>query len=569
MLSDISSQNENQLLIDDFKSWRKVVSDELQKPLYSVFPNKVLTAIVESKPTTIAQLQKLPGVGPITIAKYGSKIIEIVSKHCNHGNISISISNVPEAPILKKRSNSAKSKAMLERDQSVLKRLMKERISVSDLSDEQQKAAKRALSGANLFITGSAGTGKSYLLSYVIQELQERYGEDAVAITAPTGVAAVNVGGQTIHAFAGIGLGSGDSLKLFHRVLKNPSALKRWTATKVLLIDEISMLDIHLFETLDLIARRVKKSDIPFGGIQLIAVGDFLQLPPVSTMKSKDNMFCFQSSRWEAAGLQSQSGIVYLHKVIRQKDSTFTNLLNEIRVGDISDMSIAQLNNCLKTVKPAASDNILPTKLYCVNVDVDKENKEKLIALDGETYHFDAKDVWVGKKPGECPANKLAALTESADKVIAPSIPLKIGAQVMLLRNRHDKSLCNGSRGVVVAVIDTVGDGPVPFVDFGDGVRLAIGPVPYEIKSKDGEGVLMRNQIPLKLAWAMTVHKSQGSTLTRAELMISNTFDYGQAYVALSRLSSLSGLWLAKEISAKSIKVNPVALEFYKNILQK
>jgi ATP-dependent DNA helicase PIF1 len=288
---------------------------------------------------------------------------------------------------------------------------------------------------------------------------------------------------------------------------------QRWLDTKVLIIDEISMLSKELFELLDEIARKVFDNDMPFGGMQLIVVGDFMQLPPVQRNESKQ--FCFQSHVWEASGLSLINGRVHLNQVERQKDTTFVKYLNEVRIGRISQGFINELEKCLVQNKPRPADGIYPTKLYAINKEVDQENKEKLDELPGELYVMKAIDKWK-KEPKK--SSQVAHFRQSLDLMIPEEIELKIGAQVMLLRNRskmtfggykldaaalNSNSLVNGSRGKIVSFSESVlRPGTfLPLVAFDNGLRVTIGPVDYVYNGPNGDGEIVRQQIPLKLAW--------------------------------------------------------------------
>jgi len=229
------------------------------------------------------------------------------------------------------------------------------------LNSEQARAADKACGGANCFFTGPAGVGKSYLLVYTIQKLKERWpGANEVAVTAPTGIAASHVNGVTIHSFGGIGLGKGSSDALLQKVQSNPAAAARWIAVKALVIDEISMLDSKLFDTLDFIARNVRGRLLePFGGIQLVLSGDFYQLPPISLGKFGAG-FAFESTAW----LTCQVKTCLLKCIVRQQgDLEFIKHLNMIRVGDCTASTTAALAACHIKRKPLPKDGILPTKL--------------------------------------------------------------------------------------------------------------------------------------------------------------------------------------------------------------
>ena len=250
-------------------------------------------------------------------------------------------------------------------------------------------------------------------------------------MTAPTGIAAINIGGQTVHSFTGIGFGMGGSEKIIDKVLKTKSSVEKWGNCKVLIIDEISMLDKELFELLDEVARKVKENDFPMGGIQTILVGDFMQLPPVQKGPMKE--FCFNSELWEALGLHLRNSFVNLKKVERQNDDQFVKYLNEVRIGILSKEFSNVLDSCLVSRKPPPTDGIIPTKLYSNNKEVDSENNLRLSELPEKTVIIEAIDKWK-VKPAK--SSSVQPLIAGVENMIPEKIELKVGAQVMLLRNR-------------------------------------------------------------------------------------------------------------------------------------
>jgi ATP-dependent DNA helicase PIF1 len=258
--------------------------------------------------------------------------------------------------------------------------------------------------------------------------------------------------------------GKGDSAALVRKVEKSAAAVERWAQCKVLIVDEISMLNYEVFEALDAIARAVRLRDEPFGGLQVIVVGDFMQLPPVVKNRSQLK-FCFQSAIWEEAGFNRENGTKFLRQVERQKDEDFVDFLNQVRVGKVSSHLISLLDQCLVENKPKIEDGIIPTKLYSINKEVDEENTARLAELPGEVFTLVAEDR-LKQKPSK--KSMLPIFRDIMDTIIPEEIKLKVGAQVMLLRNRSKgqfgafaagssgPSLVNGSRGKVVAFVESV-----------------------------------------------------------------------------------------------------------------
>lgn len=518
-------------LLQELQDWRRRTADELQRPIYMIASNQLLETIAKRKPKDLEHLSLLSGFGKFKVQKYGPMIVDIVLKYPHPDdpkgivfdpNDLVDTEEFWKIARSKKKSPSGlKKKSPKQGGPGGLATLTAEEAaeidiktvySWDDLNGEKQIAAQHIIQGNNVFITGSAGTGKSFLLRYVIQELIRKHGEESVAVTGPTGISAVNIGGQTVHSFAGIGLGTGDRVKLIQKVLKNKSCVDRWLKTKVLVIDEISMLDRWLFELLDELARTIRNNQTPFGGLQLIVVGDFMQLPPVRTVTEFENKnFCFQSDVWEAAGLNTGQGTVYLEKVVRQDDEEFVKYLNEVRVGILSPAFQRQLQMCMPPFKPKPNNGIIPTKLYATNKQVDNENFQHLLALPGQTVTMVAQDKW---KTLPAKSSMVAMFKDGVEKLIPEKIDLKIGAQVMLLRNRSrmtyggtikatGPSLVNGSRGRIVDFTESVARPGlmIPTVQFDNGMVTTIGPVEYVYKSPGGEGELVRFQVPLKLAW--------------------------------------------------------------------
>jgi ribonuclease HI len=436
------------------------------------------------------------------------------------------------------------------------------------LSPEQELAAHSVLRGKrNVFLTGAAGTGKSYLLRYIISRIRTKRRRNGLFVTATTGVAAENVKGTTVHSYAGIGLGNASKEELLKFVMGRPPAVGRWKDTKYLVIDEVSMLHAELFEKLEFIARKVRQDERPFGGVQLILCGDFFQLPPVERRGKDVARYAFQSLVWGACGIETLT----LQQVQRQSDNRFITLLNEIRLGNLSERSSRQLEACHADVKALPNDGILPTRLYCLNRNVDAENQYHLDRLPAPDCVYTGDDQWQprnGEEYGAEPEDAYrketvrfpgggrtkADILEDLDRKCSIKIRLRVGAQVMYTKNDPARNLVNGSRGVVTEC----GNGP-PKVLFDNKQVLEVKMERTAQSCRQGR--LIRMYLPLKLAWAMTVHKSQGMTLTRAELQLDNAFEVGQVYVALSRVKSLDGLYLrGGRITAPLVRVDAEVL---------
>jgi ATP-dependent DNA helicase PIF1 len=361
-------------------------------------------------------------------------------------------------------------------------------------------------------------------------------------------VAALNIGGSTVHSWAGIGLADDEGMELLNKVANNKKATNRIKNSKLLIIDEISMASAPLLDKIDIVCQFIRNCDAPFGGLQVVLVGDFMQLPPVFN-KMEEEKFAFESDAWKHAKVTT----VNLLEIIRQHDDpTFAKFLNEVRFGSMSNFDI--LEPCFNRQFP--DDGIFPVRLFCKNYNVDQYNHDKLAELKSpeKTYYSvdDAPEQWVKFLDKNCRAPN--------------PLTLKVGAQVMLLVNLDTAGgLVNGSVGVVEKLYDTS-----VVVRFANGT-FPIEPFEWEIKQNEinvlGEmkkvRVAARKQIPLRLAYALSIHKAQGATLDRAEVDASEAFACGQTYVALSRVRNLESLRL-KKFSPSKVTVNKKCLDFYK-----
>ncbi|XP_046930914.1 ATP-dependent DNA helicase PIF1 [Lynx rufus] len=405
------------------------------------------------------------------------------------------------------------------------------------LSEEQAAVLRVVLKGQSIFFTGSAGTGKSYLLKRILGLLPPT----GTVATASTGVAACHIGGTTLHAFAGIGSGQAPLAQCV-ALAQRPAVRQGWLNCQRLVIDEISMVEADLFDKLEAVARAIRQQNKPFGGIQLIICGDFLQLPPV-TKGSQPPKFCFQAKSWR----RCVPVTLELTEVWRQADQTFISLLQAVRLGRCSDEVTHQLQATAS--HKVGRDGIVATRLCTHQDDVALTNERRLQELPGEVHSFKAMD-----------SDPQQARTLDAHCPVSQILQLKLGAQVMLVKNLAvSRGLVNGARGVVVG-FETEGRG-LPQVRFLCGVTEVIHADRWTVQATGGQ-LLSRQQLPLQLAWAISIHKSQGMTLDCVEISLGRVFASGQAYVALSRARSLQGLRVL-DFDPMVVRCDPRVLSFY------
>jgi hypothetical protein len=436
----------------------------------------------------------------------------------------------------------------LEKDISpILSKKIKKKV-VEKLSEKQQIAFDIVSRGENVFITSAAGGGKSYFIKEIYKHFKETKN---IAITSTTGTSAILINGVTLYSYLGIGLGNSDVSSLFLMIKKRREILKRWRDLNILVIDEISMLSPILFDKLENLSRVIRRNELPFGGIQLILSGDFLQLPVVGESDS----FCFEATSWN----NCIKHIIYFDENFRQEDLVFNKCLNEIRMGNISTET-AKLLRSRVNAKLENEYGILPTKIYSLNRDVDKENDEELNNLVLKNNDLDFYEYDLTYEVLSFDAKKVEETIKKSCNVPF-TMQLCVGAQVMLLYNMDvENKLVNGSRGVVIGF-----ENDLPKVRFMNGMIITIE---YKIWSheENGEIVLQWTQIPLKVAFAISAHKSQGITIEYAEVDLNNIFENAQAYVALSRVRTLEGLSI-KNFNKLCIRAHPKAIEFYSKLV--
>ena len=421
------------------------------------------------------------------------------------------------------------------------------------LNEKQKLALDAMINGENVFITGPGGSGKSHVVNIFIQYFREQLLDEdqQLFVTSSTGLSSLLINGITIHQYSGLGSASKNLDFYIDRVKKNKNIRNRWRKTKTLIIDEISMISEEFFEKLDLLGQKIRRSQLPFGGIQIILSGDFLQLPPV-----KSTGFCFESFSWDL----SINKTIYFDKIIRQKDKNLQKILNKVRVGMIDDDVKKILNTCLNR-KLENKHGIKPTLLFSRKDMVNEYNNEKLqelVELGKETKIYQS-SFQFGKQVTEESEDFLKDLINNQYN-IDDHLTLTKGTQVMLNANNIYEGLANGSRGII---IDFSSDG-YPIVHFLNDVIVEIKYKDYKIE--DNSDSVTKKQIPLIHAWAITIHKAQGMSLEYLETDIGHSiFEYGQAYVVLSRIKNLEGLSLLN-IDYTKIKANPKIIEYYNNI---
>ncbi|MFA5878231.1 MAG: PIF1 family DEAD/DEAH box helicase [Candidatus Staskawiczbacteria bacterium] len=402
----------------------------------------------------------------------------------------------------------------------------------------QEEALSAMKMGYNVFLTGPPGSGKTFLLNRYILYLKKK--DIAVSITASTGIAATHMGGTTLHSWSGLGIREEVGDDEVKYIADKGYLRKRIKNTNVLIIDEISMIKASQFEAVNKICQYVRRNPRPFGGIQVICSGDFFQLPPVER-EGREVKFVVESNIWKKMDMK----ICYLLEQYRTKDKKLHKLLDHIRDNEI-DKSKAILFAAQKKAKPLQD---VPTKLYTHNVDVDSINNSELAKISGKEYTY--------QMTGRGHEVVVAALKKSC---LAPEmLVLKKDAQVMFIKNNFEAGYVNGTQGKIVGF---VGDG-LPIVKTRDGKRITVKTADWTIEEENSV-VAGISQIPLRLAWAITVHKSQGMNLDSAEIDLSRCFLEGMGYVALSRIRSLEGLKLVG-INNLAFCVNPRALELDKD----
>lgn len=408
------------------------------------------------------------------------------------------------------------------------------------LNQEQQRVLDAVRDNKNVFVTGSAGVGKSFVIKELCKDLDSR--NKNFRLMAPTGVAAINIGGVTIHRFAKIQ----PQIKSLADYVKSKfrSGRAMWANIDVIIIDEVSMIHPDMFKLLDDIARLHRGNNKPFGGIQMVLFGDLFQLPYVPNKEDKGRKYIFETKSWTDLDLD----VVLLHRVMRQDDATFITALNDLRVGNFSETFNNMIATCSRNKKDPTKHYV---KLRALNSQKNMENEARLAELNTESKTYEAKDIGDDKCLVGCRAEK--------------KLTLKIGCPVMLLWNKPEFDLSNGSIGVVTGFQPQTDS---PIVRFNSGPELVIERQEWKVLERHAYGfktIAQRTQYPLAIAYSISIHKSQSLSLDHVEVDLKGTFTVGQMYVALSRARTLEGL-VVRNYDKCHVMVDDNVVEFYQGL---
>jgi ATP-dependent DNA helicase PIF1 len=416
-----------------------------------------------------------------------------------------------------------------------------------DLNEEQQTIFRECIHGqSSVFCTGRGGTGKSSVTESVIRYFRsvEAQGTHQIAVTASTGIAAYLIRGITLHRFAGVGIIEDNPTEMYRKATRGKSA-QYWRKTDILIIDEISMISAQFFDNLSYVGQRMRNSDKPFGGMRLLMFGDFLQLPPVAKHDIRVSRV-FEGNTWK----EMSPKVFTLNKIMRQQNQIFTEMVSNVRLGKCTSDVCEYFQSLSRDVE--YYDGIEPVRLYSLRKTTDEHNMLRLDQITAQAKTYESIDKGDKGSLKQCPAPEI--------------LKLKAGCQVMLTRNLG-KSAVNGSIGTLIGfkyVSESRSSQPlVKFIGHdGQPFTMSVPRCVWETVTPNGSVMSSRNQVPLILAWAITIHKSQGQTIPRLYVDLNRVFECGQAYVALSRCidpSSLQVIGFSKDI----VKVDLKCLNYY------
>jgi len=578
----------NLSLRDKLKRYRFEKSMKQSIPPYCIFHNAVIDSICSNPPKTIDDLLSIKGIGKGKVCEYGADILYI----CGGLEIGEEIELNEIKRVSKKKKlyavvkghkpgiyktwtecqlqtngftgNKFRSFNTLEDAEEYMRgySMKNELPPNTELSDEQRKVLLLCDEGENVFMSGPGGSGKSHLVKLVVN----RYPRKNIKVCALTGVAAELLGcdAKTIHSWSGTKLSKGAPDKIISNVTRRKKYIKAWKSVDILIVDEVSMMSKKYYEVLDSIGRTIRRVDEPFGGIQLLFSGDFHQLPPIVDADDPDTgKFCFESPSWIGAF----KNVVILTHIFRQTDPVFTKILRQIRRGGITKKTHDILNGRImnRGNKLSYGNKLNPTIISPLRNVVSNINKTNMDKLEGEpvTYTYQViktKDYdhlcKISDKYEEYEIDQL-----KKGMTCEQTLHLKVGSHVMCIANidmTGSQQIVNGSQGVVERFIEGI-----PLVRFKNGLLKLMGHHSWMSDDIPGLGI---QQIPLILSWAITIHKSQGITLDSAIVDAGdNVFEYGQTYVALSRVKTLEGLFLG-EFNYMKIMTNPTVTEYYASL---
>jgi ATP-dependent DNA helicase PIF1 len=411
-----------------------------------------------------------------------------------------------------------------------------------DWTPDQSQAIERLKSENNVFLTGGAGTGKSTVIREFIKNLE------GAAVLASTGTAAILLGGRTFHSFFGLGIMEGGSEHIIERALKHRGIVQRLRKTKVILIDEVSMIGAPEFMTAEKIARRARANSAPWGGLRIITVGDFAQLPPVmKTLQGEDfeasRPWAFLSETWR----ESMFDAAVLKTIVRSNDEYWNRILGEVRWGDLSPESVEVLQSRARSVPL----DFQGTRLFARRNHVEALNQERLKMLGGAAKTYNT--IYIGN------AQRIDDLKRNAP--IPEVLVLKEGALVMFRQNDPEYRYVNGTLGNVRKMDDAEIS-----VELLDGKIIKVKPFTYRVLDAEGTVLATASNFPLNLAWACTIHKAQGATLDRVHADLRGVWEHGQSYVALSRVRSMEDLTIEGLSLTRGFPVDPEVKSFYSRL---
>ena len=446
------------------------------------------------------------------------------------------------------------------------------------LSDEQEHSLDLFKEGKNLLITGPGGVGKTHLIHEFIKDAERR--GKKVQVCALTGCASLLLGcnAKTIHSWSGIKMAKGAKKQIVERALRGKKVKKNWKGIHILIIDEISMMSKKIFESLEELARFARFNTKPFGGLQVILTGDFFQLPPIGNANEPDtSAFCFESPLWHT--VIPLDNHIELKTMFRQKDPKYIEMLSQVRKGELNEENIRILREHSKRIYDVNNNNgINISKLFPIRSRVDYINQLMFDKLESNETEYNIEQIYdcgvylesgIGIEPEVLESCNNMTATEKEYEInsllssaqCCEHLKLKVGALVMCTANIDmENGICNGSQGII---IDLTGKDKSPKIRFTNGVIMLMPK--HHWQSADYPSIAIK-QYPLQLAWALTIHKIQGATLNMAQMDVGTSiFEYGQTYVAMSRVKSLEGLYLS-DFNPNKIRANPLVLQFYKTI---